>query len=113
MAATARRLGASDAQAAGLVRLHVATTLPQMPQRYRSADCALAGLSAPPRDRVGERALERDLRLPARRGAQAAGIAADLHHLVGAHEVRVDLRASRPSIATSSPADAVRPEQTL
>ena len=89
------------------------SAFPQMPARYRSARLRAAGLIAPPRDRVGERALERDLRLPAGGGAQPAGVAAHLHHLVRAHERRVDLvlarRASRPARA----ADAVRPEQTL
>ena len=37
---------------------------------------------APPGDGVGERALERDLGLPAGRRAQPARVAADLHHLV-------------------------------
>ena len=45
---------------------------------------------APPGDGVRERALERDLGLPAGRRPQPPRVAAHLHHLVRAHERRVD-----------------------
>ena len=74
---------------------------------------------APVGDGVGERPLERDLRLPAGRRAQPAGVAAHLHHLVGAHAApgRPSCSTARPatsaSAATSSRAERLTPEQTL
>src|SRR5919107_1739584 len=59
-------------------------------RRRRTPPTASAAVLAPPRQRVGERALERHLRRPARGGPHALGRAAYLGHLVRADERRVD-----------------------
>ena len=105
LAQTAERLGAAPDQARGLAVLHWETSPAKKPVQYgvppgcadgerhdlRKADPASAlEPLAPPGDGVRERALERDLGLPAGRRPQPPRVAAHLHHLVRAHERRVD-----------------------